>query len=277
MKKTISAFIVLCLMAAPALALAQGATVDAGVTANVSAAGAQADVTAHGTVKASVIAKAKDRANQEITRRIDNLNKLAARISETERLTQNAKTSISSSISAQVAALTSLQTQIAGEASTTGLRSEIKSVVLSYRIYALIMPQIALIASADRIVTVTDMLNIFGGKLEARLSAAGAASTTANTAALADMKAKIADAENKANAAVTEVAALKPDNGDKATMQSNLSALKDARSKILAAQQDLVAARKDAKIVLQVLQVNASASAAASTTPSAATNGSQGQ
>jgi hypothetical protein len=59
---------------------------------------------------------------------------------------------------------------------------------------------------------------------------------------------------------------LTPDNGDQAHMQSNETALKDARSKIQAAQQDFVTARKDAIAIVKDLRISVSASASASTT-----------
>ena len=50
---------------------------------------------------------------------------------------------------------------------------------------------------------------------------------------------------------MTEVSALVPDQGVQAQMQANTTALKDARSKIQAAQKDLTAARNDATMIVK--------------------------
>ncbi len=89
---------------------------------------------------------------------------------------------------------------------------------------------------------------------------------SASVSALADMNAKVAGANAQASAAVTEIANLQPDNGNATIMASNTAALKDARTKIQAAQQDLVAARQDSgSIVKALIAAKVSASATAST------------
>src|SRR5581483_9804890 len=108
-------------------------------------------------------------------------------------------------------------------------------------------------AAADRALDVAQSLSTLAGQLQTRITAAQNAGhdMSASVTALADMNAKISDANTKANAATSEVAGLKPDNGDQTVMQSNLATMKDARSKIQAAQQDLIAARKDAGTIVK--------------------------
>ena len=88
---------------------------------------------------------------------------------------------------------------------------------------------------------------------------------TTSVSALADMNAKIADANVQAQAAVTETASLQPDNGNATVMASNTATLKDARTKIQTAQQDLVKARQDAGVIVKAL-IAANVGASASTT-----------
>jgi hypothetical protein len=68
------------------------------------------------------------------------------------------------------------------------------------------------------------------------------------------MAAKIADANTQAQAAVSKVVSLVPDQGDKTRQAANNDALKKARLNIKIAKDDLVAARKDAEIVLKALK-----------------------
>jgi hypothetical protein len=82
----------------------------------------------------------------------------------------------------------------------------------------------------------------------------------------------VTDATTQTNAAISAIANLKPDNGDATIKASNDAALKSARTKIQAAQQDIVAARKDVEAILKALHevkgsANASTTVNASTTP----------
>jgi hypothetical protein len=113
------------------------------------------------------------------------------------------------------------------------------------------------------------MLAQLSDKFSARIAALPSGTSASLSATLADYNAKIADAKVQANAAVSEVANLKPDNGDTSIQQSNTAALKDARSKTQAAQQDIVAARKDAETIVKGLRgtgASVSGSASATTT-----------
>jgi len=238
------------------------------------------------TISAAVAARIKNlqtRADEEITRRITALNTLSARVNAMEKISSIDKTSLSSTITAQISALTTLQAQIATDAaanSTTSLVSDVKSITGSYRIFALIIPQGAIEAAADRVLDVAATMTTLSGTFSTRLSAAQTvgANVTAAEATLTDFNAKVADADVQANAATSEVATLTPDNGVTAQMQANTAALKDARTKIQAGQQDLIAARADAQVMVKDLiafekagESNASGTVSTSATVSAST------
>ena len=124
-------------------------------------------------------------------------------------------------------------------------------------------------AAADKVVTITSMMNTMGIKLQARIQAASqaGANVTAVTTALNDLGAKIGDAQTQAQNAVSTSAALQPDNGDKTVMASNTTALKASRTDIQTATKDLVAARKDiATIIAGIGKLPAASVTASSTT-----------
>ncbi len=109
-------------------------------------------------------------------------------------------------------------------------------------------------------------MTTLSGKLQARITAT-TGDTSALSASLSDMNAKTGDASVQANAAISEVATLTPDNGDQSVAASNEAALKDARAKIEAGMKDLQAARQDAGMIVKGLKtLNAAAHANASTT-----------
>ena len=261
----------------PAFALAG---VGLGVSANASASVPGAQVGVGAGVNAALAARITNittRADAEITRRVNAMNALSARLNNVVRLSATEKNDLSATIQAQIAAMNSLQAQISADAqanNTSSLKTDVQSIITSYRIFVLILPQATIEAAADRALAIVGTLTDLNAKLSARISAAQTAgnNTSAAASALADMNAKIADGNTQANAAITEVASLKPDNGDKTVMASNEAALKDAHSKIQAAQQSFVAARTDALAIIKALgtfKVSASANATATASTSA--------
>jgi hypothetical protein len=195
-----------------------------------------------------------NRANQEITRRIASLNALNSRVNAMQRISASDKSSLSSTIQAQISAMNSLQTKIEADAnSSSSLKADVQSITASYRIFALIIPQGAIDAAADRAMTIVSDMTTVGAKLQARVSALGNSASATVISALADFNAKVADAKTQAQAAVSEISGLTPDQGNQTQMQANTSALKDARSKIQAAQKDFVAARQDAATIVKAL------------------------
>jgi hypothetical protein len=265
-------------VAVPAFAQTFVTGVSASTSVSASAAGVNANIKAD--VNASVtaiITKVTARADQEITRRLDALNALSTRVNAMARLSAEDKSNLSVAIQSQIAAMNTLQTKINADVTannTTTLKTDVESITSSYRIFALILPQGTIEAAADRALTIVGIMNDLSAKLSARISTAQSAgnNVTAATTALADLNAKTADGNTQASAAVSEVASLTPDNGNATVMASNTAALKDAHSKILAAQQDFVAARADAETIVKALatyKVSTGASVAASTTASA--------
>ncbi len=208
------------------------------------------------------------RADAEIARRITSLNALSGRINAMQRVSADQKSSLLSTIQGQITDLDNLKEKISADASsTTDLVEDVRSIVTSYRIYVLILPQVAIEAAADRVMTIAKNMSTIGTKLQTRISGLGTASTTLSSL-LADFNAKVSDATSQAQAAIAEVQALVPDQGNQTQFQANLSAMKSARSKIQAARNDLVAARQDATQIIRGLGVEMRP---ASTTTSTAT------
>ena len=254
-------------LAQPALAI----TVDGGanVSTQVNTAGTNVGVNVDAKL-ATRIETAKTRANQEIDRRITALTNLETQVNAMTRLSASMKASMSSSIQGQITLLTNLKTKIASDSDLATLKTDIKSIANSYRIFALIIPQGHIAATVDAINTTADLMTTFEGKLQTRITEAQTAGndTSAQATLLADMTAKIAQSKVDAQAAVDLTANLKPDNGDQAVMHSNTQALIAARAKIKSARADLQAARDDAqKIIVALKGMGVSANASASTTP----------
>jgi len=255
-KTLIKIFLAAALAAAAAPALAQ-TSVDVSATVRT---GAGTGVSAG--VQGSVRETAKARADQEIDRRVTSLNNFLARVNAMTKIDASFKASLTSTIQGQINDLTSLKATIDADEGTTTLRMEVQSITKAYRIYALVLPQAAIGAAADRVQTMVGMFQTLGSKLQARLSAASSTGAAA-ASAMTDFNAKVADAQVQATAAITHISGLQPDNGDKAVMKSNTDALKKARADIKVAMEDFADARKDAATVMSALRIGASAGAGA--------------
>jgi len=199
-------------------------------------------------------ATAKTRGLAEIDRRITSLNALLTRLSDIKNIPDVQKSALATNIQGLIDQMNNLKTAINGDATLDSLKADIKSITTDYRVYALAMPQVRIIAAADRITTIVNMLSAISSKLSARITGSTNLGNLADLQnALSDLDAKAADAQSQAMAATQEVAVLVPDQGDKDKMAANTAALKDARTKIQAAQKDIAAARKDADTIIKAL------------------------
>lgn len=224
--------------------------------AQTGAAGSATPGGVSGAAQTQRIQLIKTRAGEEIDRRITALNTLTTRIGYLKRVSDAVKSSISSTAQTQITELTALKAKIDADTDLATLRTDVKSITASYRIFVLVIPQGHLLAAADRINTIADSLTAIGGKLQTRISDAQSAGhdVSALQTALTDFNAKVADAKTQAAAAISAITGLTPDQGDKTKLQANQAALKNARALIKTATQDLDAARKDARTIMQGLK-----------------------
>lgn len=202
------------------------------------------------------MANQRDRAQQEITRRIDALNGLITRIQDMKNVSVASKASLNSQVQSIISNLNTLETKINTDTDEATLKADFKSVVDSYRIFMLVLPRTRIMASADRLTTINNSLNIVGTKLQTRINEAQTAGkdVTSLLTTLADYSSKVSDSLTQATAADAHIANLVPDQGDKTIMDSNTTALKQSRSDLKVAQQDIVTARQDAKTIMQGLK-----------------------
>lgn len=198
-----------------------------------------------------------ERADREIDKRVTRLNTLSDRIKEMKKITDINKTDLTNTIQGQITTLTNLKAKIAADTDTETVRTDMQSITKAYRIYALVMPQVAIMVAADRVSLVSDALNTVNQKLTNRITAAQAPGNdvAALQLVLSYMTAQITDAKTQAQNAQNEVAHLVPDNGDQTTFDANKQVIKDAHEKIKTAKKDLEAARKYAQDIVKGLKL----------------------
>ena len=115
------------------------------------------------------VQKNQAKGDSEITKRINSLNNLMAKIQAMKNLSDTNKDSLSSTIQTALTNLTSLKTKIDSSTSTTTLKTDLKSVTADFRVYALVMPQISLLAATDRIDSITSQMQTLSTKLQTRM------------------------------------------------------------------------------------------------------------
>jgi hypothetical protein len=210
------------------------------------------------TVKAKGAARLPDlisKGDAAIAKRIASLNALNTRIQSLKNVSASEKASISAEVQTNITGLTTLKAKLDADTDATVALTDAKSILGSFRIYALVIPQGYIASAADRVATVVGMMTDISSKLQARITAAPAnANITAMQASLSDLNTKVADAQTNAQTAQNAVAGLVPDQGNATVQASNTAALKAARANIKVSTSDLVAARADAQSIVAALK-----------------------
>lgn len=198
----------------------------------------------------------QDHGDSAIEKRIQSLTDLETRVSDMKHVSDSDKTSLTTSIKVQLDAMNTLKTKIDSDTDKTTLKNDAKSITENYRIFALVEPKTRITAAADKALELGTSFTTLAGKLQAKITAASTAgnNVTSINANLVDMNAKVADATTQANAAIALVVNLAPDNGNAAVAASNKTTLMNARADLKKANDDLKAARVDAKSIVQALK-----------------------
>ncbi len=281
MKKTsrIASLLSIAVLAAtlPVAALAQTIGVNAnvgvqtpvtstvvGATTGVSVTNAPVTTTT-GTHTSARFTTAQTAADAAISARISSLNSASTRLGGVKNLSASEVTSLQGILSAQITEMNTLEAQINSDTTGATLRADAATITKNYRIYLLVLPQVRIAATSDRIDTIVGLMQGLAPKLETRITAAG--NPSAAVSAYTDMNAKISDANTQAAAALSETVGLQPDQGNTTIEASNSATIKDAKSKIQTATNDLKAARADIATIYVAVKGSSNTSTTAPTNP----------
>ena len=191
--------------------------------------------------------KLQERAEKEINRRLESLNKLITRINEFKKLSASQKSSLTSQVQTEIDSLEALLVKIQADTDLETLRADVKSIRDSYRIYALFIPKIQIMGAADRMLNIADEMSTHAATLETKINEAEAAGNDVAEleSLLVDMNIKIADAKTKAQNALDTVTPLTP-----AGFPDNKTELQSARQMVVDAHHSLNDARQDARKII---------------------------
>ncbi|HWA31997.1 MAG TPA: hypothetical protein VG694_00890 [Candidatus Paceibacterota bacterium] len=202
------------------------------------------------------LAKVIANADLAISARITALTTLGERASMMKYASDSEKAALSAEANSEIASLNQLKAKIDAETDADTAASDAGTLSTDYKIYTLVVPKGYVMLSADRASGIVGLLTNIEAKLKARINASESAGNDAASlnGTLADLTAKLNDANSQAQAAEAAVAGLSPDNGGSSVADANSAALLSGREHIQAAIADLKAARDDAGSILAGLK-----------------------
>ncbi len=225
-----------------------------GSNALLAAQGTATGATTGGNLKTQVtdtrVTSLQQRAQTEITRRINFLNDLSTKIDEINKISDADKTTLKTQMQQQIDGLTTLLTKIQSDTDLTTLRTDVKSVINGYYIFAFFRVKISLMFAADRLSSVTNDISIVYNKLADRISAekSQGINVVSSETLLSDMLTKIKAANTDYQDAQTQLSGLAAQD-----YPGNKSSLFSARTKLKAGALDITKAYQDAVKIRQGL------------------------
>ena len=197
------------------------------------------------------LATVKARGDAEISRRLTTLNALSTKISDTAKLTTADKTALENEVAKEISSLTALRTKLDAETVLADAFTDAKSIVIDYRVYALIVPKINLVRTADDQQVVESKLTDLATKLQARIQSAQTAGKNIASlqAQLDDLQAKVHAAQSISMNVEASVVVLQPTDYD-----NDHTILSGYRDQLKTAHSDNQAAVTDAKAIVSALK-----------------------
>ncbi len=208
-----------------------------------------------GVRKSANLTLVQQKGDLLIQQRLTTLHTILTRISGLKRLTQDEKATLTTNINNDTTALTNLQAKIDADTDIMTARADVKSIYLTYRVYAEFDPQTALLAASDAMATSVDQFTLLAAKLQTRITQAASSGNTVTTltALLAGIQNKTADAKNQYTTVNTDIASLTPasyNSNPTGTHQTFIA----SRVMLQTGRADLQTALQDAKQIIAVLK-----------------------
>jgi len=192
-----------------------------------------------------------NRGNSEITRRLSSLNALSGKISSAAKLSSDDQASLSSEVSGEVSDLTALKTKLDADTTVADAKTDAQSIINGYRVYALVMPKVNLVKTADDQQVAETKLSALETKLQTRVTAAKAAgkNVTSLQNGLTTMTSQIGSAQAISSKIESDVIGLQPSD-----YNSNHSVLSGDRNQLKTAQSDIQDAVGSATTIISGLK-----------------------
>jgi hypothetical protein len=241
----VSAMLALPVSAAAVSTSAAATAKQTAASANAAAAAAKV-ATANQARLQRIIA----RGNLEIGRRLTTLGTLSSKIASATKLSSADAATLNGTVTSDTSSLSALKTQLDGDTTVTTAITDAQSIITGYRVYALVVPQVDLVKTADDQQVAEGNLGTLSTKLSARITAEQQKGTnvTALQATLADLNTQTANAQTISSSIETSVIALVPSD-----YNSNHTVLAGDHTQLVTAQGDIQKAISDGKSIVSQL------------------------
>jgi len=192
-----------------------------------------------------------NRGNAEINRRLNTLGTLGTKISAATKLTSADQASLTSEVNDEVSGLQSLKISLDADTTLTGAETDAQSIFSGYRVYALIVPKVYLIKTADDQQVTETKLSTLVTKLQTAITTDQTAgkSVTSLQNSLNDMTSKVQAAQTISSNIETTVLPLMPSD-----YNTDHTILSGDRDQLKTAQTDITTAITDAKSIISGLK-----------------------
>lgn len=192
-----------------------------------------------------------NRGNSEIGRRLSTLNTLSGKVSSATKLSSADQASLSSEISTEVNGLDSLKTKLDADTTLSDARTDAQTIISGYRVYALIVPKVNLVKTADDQQVAEGKLSALATKLQARITTAQTAgkNVTSLQSDLTSLNSKVSAAQAISSNIESTVVNLQPSD-----YNSNHSVLSGDRNQLKTAQSDIQGALSTATTIITNLK-----------------------
>lgn len=192
-----------------------------------------------------------NRGNNEIARRLASLNTLSGKINGAAKLSADDKASLSGEVSGEISNLTNLKTKLDADTTLSDAKTDAQSIISDYRVYALVVPKVNLVKTADDQQVAEARLTALAAKLQTRITAAKSAgkNVTALQNGLTTMNGQISAAQAISSKIQSDVIGLQPSD-----YNSNHSVLSGDRNQLKTAQSDIQNAVGSASTIISSLK-----------------------
>lgn len=191
----------------------------------------------------AIITRLKNKGDNEINRRLSTLNTLSSSINASTKLDADSKAALTIQVQNEITGLNGLKSKLDAETDLATLRGDIKAIFDDYRVYALIVPKVHLVAAADRMQAAIEKLQALAAKLNDKILAAQAKGkdVTSLITTYNDLIAKLNDAKAKYVSVEKTTLVLQPSdyNANHAVLMAQRDTLKQGRTSLQAARDDV--------------------------------------
>jgi hypothetical protein len=208
-------------------------------------------ITPSTSASGNALAKIKSAGATAISARLVTLNKLSTQISSSKLLSASDQTYLSNEVSTQISGLTSLKAKLAADTTVSTATTDAQSITSAYRVYALVVPKVELVSSADHQLTTEGQLLTLTTTLQTDINTAQAAgkNVTAVQKQLNTMKDQVASAQGISSVVETSVLPLQPSDWN-----ANNKVLSGYGAKLNTAQKDNGSSSSEGRLIAATLK-----------------------